>query len=1102
MPPRPTPVAGAVSMRQIAGAIDADWYRARYPDSAGLAPLDHFIRFGAAQNRDPNQFFDSAWYAGHNPDVAAAGLIPLVHYIQSGAAELRDPHPRFDARYYVGQHPRAAANPLLYHLQTGRTLGYLTERPVAIRDYLPSAGTGPVMPDGVVADVVIVVQGGLDATQRCVRTLLAERGAPLGRIVVVDDRTREPALRAWLRTLAADGHIDLIRNPERLGFAASAGRGIEAAGDRDVVLLDSVMEPPPGWLSRLSAHAWSQPDIASVSPLTGPVAVAPGEPPAGIDALCRSVNAGRSVETPDIYGACAYIRRAALQATGAFCPDTAEQGNFWQRSAAAGWRHVIACDIFVPGPTGPAAEATVAFRFAVTAASFRRSRLPVILMVSHALGGGVRRHIDLLTERCRGSAHILLLQGTERGAALFLASAPDQPVVTLPPDRLNDLIAVLRSAAVSRIHVHHLMDTGIDVRLLISRLGVPFDVTIHDYYALCPQINLLPWPDGLYCGEPGPAGCNRCIANRGSHGARDIVSWRRGHNWLFLQADRVICPALDVKKRLDRYGVGDRAIVVPHEDQTGSAWPIRRPPLAGPLLRIGLLGVLADHKGARTVADFATAAEPGTVDLHLIGHLEHNFPKPAVRFIEITGVYQDRYLPAILQRIDPHVLWFPASWPETYSFTLSAAIASGLPIAAADIGSFQERLAGRPMTWLVDHRSGPKAWMAVFDEVRVALRNRTPDKAVGRPAGVSGFYPGRYMAPAEPVRPPRGKPPIAIVPERDANGGLTADAYIRLLQPLDHAAHSNRFDIVLANSETVFGSGAAIVVTHGHAIASVELANRLAGHCRASGARLVYDLDEDETGLLTTHPDTVPRRTLTAAVRRMLTVADAVWVATPALAERIAPIRPDAIAIGSRLDERLWTVPPAPRKAPGDPVRILCMGAPTQDRDFALIEPVLLRLKAAYGGRIEIGVLGMTSGMDLPAGLSRVLPSAHAFRSHPGLADWSISALPGWDIGLAPLADTPSNRTRSPIQAILYAALGLTVLASDVHAYRGSIADGSAGQLVPNDRNAWYAALDWLIRDPALRRRRSDAAHRAFLAGGTLASQAAQRQAALGLVWP
>jgi glycosyltransferase involved in cell wall biosynthesis len=1096
-------------VRLMSRLLDAEWYQSRYPDiaAANLDPLDHFIRYGAAERRDPNRFFDSAWYIEHNPDVAASGLDPLRHYLRAGAVELRNPHPGFDAAYYVNQHPDAAANPLLYHLQVGAARGYQTEKQLDIRDYLPSENPALPAPRGVFVDVVIVAHHSFDSATRCIRSVLVDRAFPLARLIVVDDHSREPALGAWLRQQAEDGQIHLIRNRRHLGYVASAALGIKAAEGHDVVLLASDTEVQPGWLPRLAAHAYVHGNIATVSPLSDTVTIqggplAAGATPVRIDAICRAVNTGRSVTVPGAPNHCLYIRRTALQAIG-----NAADSDFHPRAIAGGWRHLIACDTFVPAPGAEppvTPEAVIPFQFAVTAALFRQSKQPVILMVSHNFGGGVRRHIDSLAERYRETAHVLLLEGTDRGAALSVPGRPDSPMLTLPSDRLDDLVAILRSASVSRLHIHHLLQMDMDIRALIHRLGVPFDVTVHDYFAICPQVNLLIWAEGIYCGEPGPAACNACIASQSSHGARDITSWRRDNAWQFIDADRVICPSQDVKARLDRHGMAARAIVVPHEQQTETVWVSHLPRYAAPALRIVLLGVLANHKGARTVAEVAEAAEPGTIELHLIGHLEPSFPQPAAKLIRATGKYRDRDLPALLKKIDPHVFWFPSSTPESYSFTLSTAIATGLPIVATDLGSFTERLAGRPHSWLVDHRASSKDWLATFNAVRTTLRNPAAPSQVARPVAISDFYTHRYLssAPATTTVNIARKPRIAIVPERSATGGLTPCGYIRLLLPLDHPTIGGTFDIVLADAETIFDRKANIIVTQRYAIPDEETANRLADHAHRTGAKLVFDLDDDLLDIPDTHPDARTLQPFAKAVRRMLTVADAVWVSTPGLADRLASIRPDAIVIENRLDERIWSAGPAPTPFWDDPVRILCMGTSSHDRDFALIEPVLLRLKTEYDDRVVIDVLGMTVRSDLPEELNRIGPSTHASRSYPGFVNWLTSMQPRWHIGLAPLLDTPFNRAKSPIKAMDYAAMGLTVLASDMPVYRGSIADGPAGQLVANDPRAWHAALDWLIRDQDLRERGAIRARQAFHTQATLAGGATTRLGALTRLLP
>lgn len=105
----------------------------------------------------------------------------------------------------------------------------------------------------------------------------------------------------------------------------------------------------------------------------------------------------------------------------------------------------------------------------------------------------------------------------------------------------------------------------------------------------------------------------------------------------------------------------------------------------------------------------------------------------------------------------------------------------------------------------------------------------------------------------------------------------------------------------------------------------------------------------------------------------------------------MATIRPDALVVENRLDELIWIYQPTANLLWDDPIRVLCMGTTTHDRDFALIEPVLARLKAEYRDQVLIDVLGMTIQSELPAGLNRIGPSTHASRSYPGFVNWLTS---------------------------------------------------------------------------------------------------------------
>jgi glycosyltransferase involved in cell wall biosynthesis len=795
-------------------------------------------------------------------------------------------------------------------------------------------------------------------------------------------------------------------------------------------------------------------------------------------------------------------------------PDAADNPLLYHLlvGRARGWpteQPVEFADYLPAGGGARRAPDAVAARFANTIARFRASGLPCVLMVSHPLGGGVKRHIDALVARLRDTANVLLLEARAWGVSISAPGVPGDAVLTVAETRMDELADFLAAVPVGRAHVHHTMGLDRALRGLLHRIGLPFDVTLHDYYALCPQVNLLPMRDGPYCGEPGPAACNACIADRPSHGGRDIVSWRHRHAWLFLEAERVLCPSGDARDRLRRYTPSARTVLAPHEAAPPGGWPAPKPGKLrrGEALRVAVIGVLAAHKGAGAVTALAEAADPRKLSLLVIGAPEAAPPRLAAGHIECTGPYAEGDLPGLLARLKPHVAWFPARWPETYSYTLSAALEAGLPIVAARIGAFPERLAGRASTWLCDPDATTAAWMATFEAVRKALGGVPKSSRPRRYPGEGDFYAGAYQSALQ-VRPPQrapvdlrrpGRLSVVVVPETFDNGTPTPCGYIRLLHPLDHPAIGSDIDLVMADADAACDYRADIIATQRHAVRNKAAAQRLAAHCRRFGITLLYDLDDDLIDVPKAHPEYAELKPKAALVAEMLRVADAVWVSTDALRAKLARNGRSATLVPNALDERIWSANGvAPKRRSAGALRILYMGSATHDGDFAMVAPALAKLVEPSLGRIAFDMVGVSARPDVPVWVNRRPMTVMAAASYPGFVNWMTGHRQwedgGWDIGIAPLIASPFNRCKSAIKTMDYAALGLPVLASDVPAFRGSLADGPGGMLVANTPAAWQAASAALIDDPRRRLALAKGARSAFLAGHTLASQASKRR--------
>lgn len=73
-----------------------------------------------------SHFFDAQWYLIQNPDVAISKMDPVEHYLKFGWKEGRNPSPLFDGNAYLRTYPdvkRANRNPLVHFIGHGNREG-------------------------------------------------------------------------------------------------------------------------------------------------------------------------------------------------------------------------------------------------------------------------------------------------------------------------------------------------------------------------------------------------------------------------------------------------------------------------------------------------------------------------------------------------------------------------------------------------------------------------------------------------------------------------------------------------------------------------------------------------------------------------------------------------------------------------------------------------------------------------------------------------------------------------------------------------------------------------------------------------------------------
>jgi glycosyltransferase involved in cell wall biosynthesis len=368
-------------------------------------------------------------------------------------------------------------------------------------------------------------------------------------------------------------------------------------------------------------------------------------------------------------------------------------------------------------------------------------------MVTHSWGGGTQRHVDDLIIAVSGLVNVVNLRIVESGLELTIPKYPNHSVLKIANNKYDSLIKSLRAFGVIRVHIHQILGREAILRSLIEELSVPFDITIHDYYIVCPQQHLHTRYIATYCGEFGVEQCNRCIGEYNSFDARDIVNWRNSHAWFVENADRVVCPSVDVKNRIARYYPKANLVIAPHEASSAKSWVVNAPQVTiDQRLRVTIIGRLTAHKGREIVETCVREGADMPIEFSLIGAAQPPFGQEISKAFLETGIYHESELGYFLKSLAPHVIWFPVQVPETYSYTLTAAIDSGLPIVASRIGALPERLDGRPLTWFMDDvAASPSEWLGMFELIRERLLKSPTAQQVGKRAVSEPYYPERYL---------------------------------------------------------------------------------------------------------------------------------------------------------------------------------------------------------------------------------------------------------------------------------------------------------------------------------------------------------------------
>lgn len=633
-------------------------------------------------------------------------------------------------------------------------------------------------------DVIIPVYNAYDATVECIESVIKNTEFISNKLYLINDKSPDKNIKPMLEKYAKKyKFIEFVDNKENLGFVGTVNKGMKLSTN-DVVLLNSDTVVTKRWLKKLIDYAYSQPNVATVTPLSNnatlvsvPEGLKRNELPENISLddyadLVEKVSYNEKSELPTGHGFCLYIRREVLNKVGYFDEESfgkgyGEENDFSYRCLDYGYINLLCDNTIIFHKEGQSFENT---RNEVLEAHMKilKERYPVytkksetwcesfpikhicenikyemelnnrknILYVIHDFSnyknnvGGTTIHIIDMINSLRKYYNFHVLAPENNIYKIYSFFETEERVTKCDSiDRfvgiqtynykyrkmVEDIIDGFR---IDTIHIHHMIDHYFDIIDVAKEKKVYTMITLHDFYSLCPTINLL-YMDEKYCPRIDKKDCEKCLKNKTLLKNNVISVWRDNWKEFLSKFDKVIVPSNNTKEELEKAYDTIKIEVIEHGIDLKKSDYI--PTLDQDEINIAFVGVLSLHKGGKILESLIKNTTNRKIKYHLFGDSDFKSLKKSKANYIYHGRYKRENLPKLLKENKINLICSFSIWAETYSYTLTEEIASGVPVLSFDVGAVADRIETNKFGYTMKLGSS-------IDEIKVEIEKIIKDK--------------------------------------------------------------------------------------------------------------------------------------------------------------------------------------------------------------------------------------------------------------------------------------------------------------------------------------------------------------------------------------
>jgi len=272
---------------------------------------------------------------------------------------------------------------------------------------------------------------------------------------------------------------------------------------------------------------------------------------------------------------------------------------------------------------------------------------------------------------------------------------------------------VFKIINVDFVHIHHMMHHYFDIVDLIKEKQIPYVITLHDFYMICPAFTLLE-NNEKYCGDNANCDCEKCLKTVKNVECNIIPEWRKLTYSVLKDAKEVIVPTdstreiakkyfSDIDFKVIEHGVDPTIYEVENCNEV-SEEPEEIDTQKQEKINIAFIGGVNKIKGIDYLEKFVEESnkENSKYNVHMFGATNKDCLNKSNGNYIYHGKYNREETSKLLKENNIDIVLLLAIWPETYSYVLTETIVADVPVIALNLGALEERINKNNLGWILD----------------------------------------------------------------------------------------------------------------------------------------------------------------------------------------------------------------------------------------------------------------------------------------------------------------------------------------------------------------------------------------------------------------